>query len=93
MVGLAIALGTLSTVAADVNYDEANVGNLPLPDPLKMEDGRAVANAAMWYRFRRPEILRLFQREVYGKPLPRPTGERFRVESEILTRLSGLSLK
>jgi hypothetical protein len=39
--------------AVAVNYDEAKVGNLPLPDALRMEDGQSVKNAAMWYRLRR----------------------------------------
>lgn len=75
---LGAALATIST-AAGANYDEAKAGNLALPDPLQMEDGRSVTDAAMWYRLRRPEILRRFQREVYGQPLLRPAGQRFRV--------------
>lgn len=79
----------ISAAAAEVNYDEAKVGSLTLPDPLRMQDGRAVTNAAMWYRDRRPEILKLFQEQVYGRPLPRPTGEHFRLVREDRGALDG----
>lgn len=50
-----------------VNYDEAEANPYPdLPDPLVMEDGRPVTGADMWRQERRPELLELFSREVYG---------------------------
>ncbi|MEI8038346.1 MAG: acetylxylan esterase [Verrucomicrobiota bacterium] len=49
------------------NYDEAKVGTLPIPDPLTCDDGSRVATAEEWTQKRRPELLRLFEREVYGK--------------------------
>ena len=47
-----------------VNYDEAKVGNYTLPDPLVMENGKRVRDAATWYKTRRPEIVRLFETTV-----------------------------
>ena len=32
----------------EANYDEAKVGNHPLPDPLKFEDGQPVRSASEW---------------------------------------------
>ena len=85
-----IAVITLGTArAAEVNYDETRAGVVSLPDPLKMEDGRSVTNAAMWRQLRRPEILRLFQTQVYGRPLPRPVAQSFRVVAEDRSALSG----
>lgn len=75
--------------AVAVNYEETRVGVIPLPDPLLMEDGQSVTNAAMWYRLRRPEILRRFQTQVYGNPLPRPVAQRFRVVAEDRAALAG----
>lgn len=49
------------------NYDEAKVKPYTLPDPLKMADGRKVTSAAMWFRQRRPEILKLYETEIYGR--------------------------
>lgn len=84
---LAAMANPARTVA--VNYDEARVGGVPLPDPLQLADGRSVTNAAMWYRLRRPELLRLFQTQVYGRPLPRPAAQRVRVVTEDRSALAG----
>ena len=75
--------------AAAVNYDEAKVVPCTLPDPLRMEDGRLVTDAAMWYQARRPELHALFCREVYGQPLPRPAQMHFEVLREDAQYLGG----
>jgi hypothetical protein len=49
------------------NYDEAKVPPYTLPDPLVMSDGRRVADAATWRTRRRPEILRMYETEIYGR--------------------------
>ncbi len=50
------------------NYDEAKANPYPdLPDPLKMADGTPVTTAKQWWNARRPEIVELFDREVYGR--------------------------
>ena len=50
------------------NYDESKANPYPdLPDPLKMNDGRRVTSAKMWWGKRRPEIVELFDREIYGR--------------------------
>ncbi len=65
---LALSVMTLAAQPGFVaNYDEAKVGNHPLPDPLKFEDGAPVKSAKEWTERRRPEILRLFEEHVYGK--------------------------
>lgn len=53
--------------APGANYDEAKVGNYTLPDPLRMQSGQMVKDAATWRTKRRPEILRLFEETVYGR--------------------------
>ena len=50
-----------------VNYDEDKVGKYTLPDPLKLLNGEKVENAGEWYDKRRPEILRMFSEEQFGK--------------------------
>ena len=45
--------------------------DLPLADPLRFADGRAVTSSEAW-RARRAEILELFQREMYGTMPPKP---------------------
>ncbi len=38
-----------------------------LPDPLRMESGKRVKRASVWWNKRRPEIVELFEREIYGR--------------------------
>jgi hypothetical protein len=38
-----------------------------LPNPLAMNNGKKVKTAKAWWRERRPEIVELFDREVYGR--------------------------
>ncbi len=51
------------------SYDETRANPYPndLPDPLVTNDGRAVTSADMWWQVRRPEIVELFDREIYGR--------------------------
>jgi hypothetical protein len=49
------------------NYDEEKVAPYSLPDPLLMSDGRRVNSAGMWLKERRPEILKIYQTEIYGR--------------------------
>ncbi len=50
------------------NYDESKATTYPsLPDPLVLNDGKPVTTAAMWWNQRRPEIVELFDREIYGR--------------------------
>lgn len=61
------------------NYDESKANPFPnLPDPLLLKNGQKVADAEMWWKQRRPEILEDFEREVYGrtpKATPKVTWE------------------
>ena len=50
-----------------VNYDESKIPTYSLPDPLVMQNGKKVNNPKTWYKKRRPEILRLFENEQFGK--------------------------
>ena len=65
--------GGLVHGAAPPNYDESRVGHLPIPDPLVCADRTVVRDAKTWRAKRRPELLELFAREVYGRtPAGRP---------------------
>ena len=52
---------------AEFNYDEAKVPAYELPDPLRCLDQTPVNTSAVWREKRRPEILALFEEEVYGR--------------------------
>lgn len=49
------------------NFDESKVPPYPLPDPLRLNNGETVKSAEMWWKQRRPEIVELFDREIYGR--------------------------
>ena len=69
---LATSLGALAQRPHTTNYDEAKVGNHPLPDPLTCADGSKVTDAKTWQTKRRAEVLRLFETHVYGRSPARP---------------------
>jgi hypothetical protein len=50
------------------NYDESKANPYPnLPDPLTLNDGQKVTTAEMWRDKRRPELVELFSKYVYGR--------------------------
>lgn len=49
-----------------INYDETKIPKYTLPDPLKLISGSIVNCPNEWRKNRCPEIMRLFQRHVYG---------------------------
>jgi len=50
------------------NYDESLANPFPnIPDPLTMNDGSKVTTAAMWWDKRRPELVEMFSKYVYGR--------------------------
>ena len=55
-----------ATTSSDANYDEGKVPAYTLPDPLVHGDGTPVRDADDWRARRRPELLDLFGREMYG---------------------------
>lgn len=75
------------------NYDESKVPKYTLPDPLVMADGRKVADAKMWQAKRRPEILELFQTNVYGRSPGRPAKMKFAVTSLDRKALGGMATR
>jgi hypothetical protein len=62
-----ILLTLLAQAAPPVNYDEAKVGVYTLPDPLIFQNGQPVRDSADWEKKRRPEIVKLFETNMYGR--------------------------
>ncbi|HEX4949007.1 MAG TPA: acetylxylan esterase [Blastocatellia bacterium] len=62
-----------------VNYDEAKVVNYTLPDPLLLANGKPVRDAKTWMQKRRPEIVRLFEENQFGRSPGKPAGMTFDV--------------
>jgi len=49
------------------NYDENAVPAFQLPDPLVLRGGGVVRDPSAWWGLRRPEILEIFENEMFGK--------------------------
>jgi hypothetical protein len=85
---------TRSEVAGiPVNYDEARVGSYKLPDPLTLGDGKPVRDAQTWYKKRRPEIVRLFEENQFGRSPGRPAGMSFDLFDKGTPALDGKAIR
>ena len=68
--GAVMVAGSVAASAQRVpgyNYDEQKIAPYTMLDPLRMVDGQTVTTTAQWFEQRRPEILRLFEENVFGK--------------------------
>ena len=88
LVGLATTAVTYAQ-RPDTNYDESKVPKYELPDPLALSSGERVTDAAAWRQKRRPEVLGLFERHVYGKAPCRPENMKFQVKAVAQDALGG----
>ena len=72
------------------NYDELIANPYPFyPDPLVTESGKKVKNAKMWTKVRRPEIVRLFEDNVYGRIPENTPSVKWEVTSEEKKEFAG----
>jgi hypothetical protein len=92
-VGCGIVLLWAGLAGAAANYDEASVGTYALPELLVKSDGGKVATAKEWMEQRRPEILQLFERQVYGRAPGRPEGMVFKVRGIDAKALGGVATR
>jgi hypothetical protein len=76
-----------------VNYDEAHVGTYTLPDPLVLANGKPVRDAKTWTEKRRPEIVRLFEENEYGRSPGRPAGMTFEVFDKGTSAFDGKAIR
>ena len=93
-----VALGLSLLIMHDTetpaaNYDESEVPEYTLPDPLKMLDGSSVATVSDWIEKRRPEVLELFREHVYGHAHGRPSGMKFKVIQNDHNALGGKAIR
>ena len=76
-----------------VNYDEAKVGSYTLPNPLVLANGKPVRDAKTWTQKRRPEIVRLFEENEYGRSPGRPADMSFDVFDKGTPALDGKGIR
>jgi hypothetical protein len=71
-------------------YDEDKVPAFILPDPLITLDGKKVTDVNTWNQKRRPEILKLFETNVYGRTMiGRPDDMTWKVSAENRSAMDG----
>ncbi len=87
---VSLSVAVLQGQPAGFNYDEAAVPQYELPPILRAESGAAVDSASSWHT-RRQEILRLFEREVYGIAPPAPADLKFTLIEDDREALGGLA--
>jgi len=75
------------------NTDESKVPAYTLPDPLILANGKAVTTAKMWWKLRRPEIMALFEENVYGKTPQQKLPISFSVASVENNALDGKAIR
>jgi len=74
---------------AQALYDESKVPSYTLPDPLVLRSGEPVRDAKTWTARRRPEILALYETEVFGHSPARPPKLNYEVSSVDAKALGG----
>jgi len=91
---LLLTRAPMANAENDINYDEEKIPAYTLPDPLVATDGSPVATADQWRHQRRPELLQLFEREVYGRtPVARPPGMTWKTVTEKKDARNGRALR
>jgi len=94
LVGLGLLSGGLAAAQNfQPNYDETKVPAYQLPDPLTLQDGKPVKDSSDWWVRRRPQILRLFETEVYGRMPTQPRKTEYKVRSTERKALGGLATR
>ena len=66
-----VVAGAMMVFARKPNYDESKVAPYTLEDPLTFVDGSKVTSPADWAR-RRAEIVKIFEKEMFGQTPPPP---------------------
>ena len=74
---LFVSMSTLIAQPKSFNYDEGKVPKFTLPDPLVMANGAPVKTVKDWETHRRPEILELFKKEMYGRAPGKPAKQSY----------------
>ena len=86
---IAMITGVKAQNQNQANYDESKVPKYNLPDVLKTSANAEVKDQTTWEKVRRPEILRLFEDNIYGQ-MPRTySGIKYSVTNENVHAMNG----
>ncbi len=94
-IGLLLLVAFVAAVAqqTDVIYDETKVPKYTLPPLLTLRSGQPVSDAKTWTSRRRPEILAIYEAEVYGKSPAKPPKLNYEVKSVEKSALEGKAIR
>jgi len=92
LLGCVMVAPTFAELPA-THTDESKVPAYTLPDPLKFDDGSPVTSAQQWTEKRRPEILRIFTEQMYGKAPAVPANLRIQILSRDENALEGNAIR
>jgi hypothetical protein len=81
--------GVNAQSASESNYDEAKVPAYVLPEPLITSGNKQVKNKRSWEKHRRPEILKLFEDNIYGQMPKHYSGITFTLQHENTAAMNG----
>ncbi len=91
---LLLLLSNIYAQQNKTNYDESKVpNNYVLPDPLIASNGEVISTTNEWIVKRRPEIVELFENEVYGKAPGFPERMKFKTLSIDTAALNGKAIR
>jgi hypothetical protein len=82
---LTVSFAQVSTTITDEN----KVPPYTLPNPLILANGKAVTDAKTWYEKRRPELLSMFESQMFGKTPAKKLPLTFQTTSEDRGALGG----
>ncbi len=78
--------------ANPVNYDESKVRPYTLPNPLVLANGQRVTTPAMWWKKRRPELVKLFNSQMYGRVPPGTPKVHWELKGAIAKTIGGIKV-
>ncbi len=94
LIGTPFAMSAPNYGPAGFIYEESLVPPYTVTDPLLCRDGTRVKDVQTWQQKRRPELLELFAREVYGRtPGGRPRGMHWEQTSVDRSALGGKAVR
>jgi hypothetical protein len=75
------------------NYDESKVPDFILPSLLRTENGKNITSSKEWEEIRRPEILSLFETQMYGKIPEKEVQVTFKLQEYSRVALNGKAVR
>ncbi|MGO9255500.1 MAG: alpha/beta hydrolase family protein [Bryobacteraceae bacterium] len=93
LLALAACFGAAAQNHPGANFDEAKVPKYTLPALLTLANGQPVTTPQVWLNQRRPEILKIYQTEVFGRSPAAPARLDYEVAGSDAHALGGRAIR